>query len=444
MSSQTPTDEAFLHVMGATGFYRNGKPTPGVTTSASLTSNSPGSAEKYAKYKTVLDENKIGATAIYELSGSPCIYFKTLADDNPSPALLNDLHKTACNQGLAPLMWVVTPTQIRIFNSYAKPSQKASDTSSLLVPVFQQTEEGLRELNKIAGRVQFESGQFWQSPAAKRIDRKERVDASLLKDLQYAEETLLKIEVDAEQRVKSSAAHSLLGRSIFAAYLQDRNIISSEFTFEHFGAEKVADVLASKDTAYKFFHWIRVTFNGDLFPLAHKTAGGQIIQEEQVVQSAHLQVIQSLLEGRGNPSGQGRLWRYEFDIIPIELISSIYEMFARSNDPDKAKKQSMHYTPFNLVDLVLSQVCPQAPAKAKIADLSCGSGVFLVEALRRLVARRVADGENISREMIRETLYKQIYGVDISPEAIQIAAFSLYLTALDLDENRTTARGIDV
>ena len=37
--------------------------------------------------------------------------------------------------------------------------------------------------------------------------------------------------------------------------------------------------------------------------------------------------------------------------------------------------------------------------------------------------------------MIRETLYEQIYGVDISPEAIQIAAFSLYLTALDLDEN---------
>lgn len=435
MSSQIPTDEAFLNVMEKTGFYRNGNPTPGVTNAASLAATSSTSADKRAKYKAVIDENKIGAAAIYELSGSPCIYFKTLSDDNPSSDLLNELHKMAWNQGLAPLMWVITPTQIRIFNSYAKPSQKIPDSSGLLLPVFERTAEGLRELNHIAGRVQFESGHFWQSEAAKRIDRKERVDASLLEDLQYAEKTLLKIEVDAEQCVKSSVAHSLLGRSIFAAYLQDRNIVSPEFMLEHFSADNVADVLAKKATAYKFFHWIRDTFNGDLFPLAHKTADKQIVQEEQVVQDSHLQVIQNLLVGRGNPSGQGRLWRYEFDIIPIELISSIYEMFARSNNPDEAKKQSMHYTPFNLVDLVLSQVCPQLPAKAKIADLSCGSGVFLVEALRRLVARRVAEGENFSREMIRETLYKQIYGVDISLEAIQIAAFSLYLTALDLDEN---------
>ena len=369
MRPQTPTDKAFLDVMDATGFYRNGKPTPGVTTSDALVSTSPTSAEKIAKYKSVLDEKKIGATAIYELSGSPCIYFKTLAEDNPPSDLLNDLHKTAWNQGLAPLMWVVTPTQIRIFNSYAKPSQTASASSSLLLPVFERTEEGLRELNRVAGRVQFESGQFWQSEVAKRIDRKERVDASLLEDLQYAEKKLLKIEIDAEKRVQTSLAHSLLGRSIFAAYLQDRNIVSPEFMLEQFGAEKVADVLAHKDTAYKFFQWIRVTFNGDLFPLAHNTTDGQFVQEEQVVQEAHLRVIQELLEGRGNPAGQGRLWRYEFAIIPIELISSIYEMFARSSDSDKAKKQSMHYTPFNLVDLVLSQICPHLPAKAKVARL---------------------------------------------------------------------------
>jgi hypothetical protein len=34
---------------------------------------------------------------------------------------------------------------------------------------------------------------------------------------------------------------------------------------------------------------------------------------------------------------------------------------------------------------------------------------------------------------VRDTLHRQIYGVDISKEAVQIAAFSLYLTALELD-----------
>jgi hypothetical protein len=67
-----------------------------------------------------------------------------------------------------------------------------------------------------------------------------------------------------------------------------------------------------------------------------------------------------------------------------------------------------------------------------VLDLTCGSGVFLVEALRRLVHLR-ARGQELTRELIRSTLYKQIYGVDISEAAIRVAAFSLYLAALELD-----------
>ena len=66
-----------------------------------------------------------------------------------------------------------------------------------------------------------------------------------------------------------------------------------------------------------------------------------------------------------------------------------------------------------------------------VLDLTCGSGVFLVEALRRLVARK--GGEAPARELIRSTLYNQVYGVDISDVAIRVAAFSLYLAALELD-----------
>ncbi len=435
MSTQAPTDETFLQVMERTGFYREDKPTPGVFDAAFLRTPANGYADKAAKYSAVIAENKIGATAIYELSGSPCIYFKEF-EAQPSAHQLEKLHNTAWNQGLAPLMWVFTPTEIRIYNNFAKPQQKGKYTKNNkpILDVFQRTEEDLRRLNDFAGRVQFESGRFWQQEAAQRINRDNRVDNSLLSDLKFAEERLLEIKVDAEPELKSSVAHSLLGRSIFAAYLKDRGIVSADFLFERFGHEEVAAILADKISAYKFFHWIRTTFNGDLFPLTHEASNKQPVQEENIVQSAHLEIIQNLLEGRGNPAGQGRLWRYEFDVIPVELISSIYEMFARSNNPNKAKQQSMHYTPYNLVDLVLSEICPRLPNKARIADLSCGSGVFLVEGLRRLVARRVEEGENISREMVRDTLHNQIFGVDISPEAIQIAAFSLYLTALELDD----------
>jgi hypothetical protein len=83
--------------------------------------------------------------------------------------------------------------------------------------------------------------------------------------------------------------------------------------------------------------------------------------------------------------------------------------------------------------LVLSEVFRELDGNAKVLDLACGSGVFLVESLRRLVIKRCANGEIPTRHLIRETLYNQIFGVDIEPKAVQIAAFSLYLTALELD-----------
>ena len=42
-----------------------------------------------------------------------------------------------------------------------------------------------------------------------------------------------------------------------------------------------------------------------------------------------------------------------------------------------------------------------------------------------------AGGRAPSRELIRETLSKQIFGVDKSASAIRVASFSLYLLALD-------------
>jgi hypothetical protein len=67
----------------------------------------------------------------------------------------------------------------------------------------------------------------------------------------------------------------------------------------------------------------------------------------------------------------------------------------------------------------------------RVLDLTCGSGVFLVEALRRLI-RALPDGAG-RRDSIRRVLYEQLYGVDLNEAAIRVAAFSLYLAAMELD-----------
>ncbi len=116
----------------------------------------------------------------------------------------------------------------------------------------------------------------------------------------------------------------------------------------------------------------------------------------------------------------------------VELISSIYEQFAHSVAGAAAGVQGLHYTSVNLVDLALDQVMDDLQGTAKVLDPACGSGVFLVEAMRRLVWRRTRNEAN-SRELVRDVLRNQIFGVDINTGALQVAAFSLYLATLELD-----------
>jgi hypothetical protein len=420
MRPESEANSAYQQVMERAGFYRDGKPTAGVVEASELLADSS-QTDKRIKYSAVIDADKLGATAIFELSGSPCIYFKRLASD-PTPRELADLHKIAWNQGLAPLLWVVTPTQVRIYNCYSRPDNEA-DSQRHLIKMFENVEVDLQRLNEFAGRLQVESGEFWRK--VPQIDRRKRVDTVLLEDLTEAERQLVDNDLDR------TVAHALLGRSIFVAYLQDREILKPQFFRSRFQVERFVDVLATKSATYDLFEWIQDTFNGDLFPLTRKN--GHAVHEQAFVKDAHLKIVREFLSGMKMKTRQQRLWPYRFDVIPVELISSIYEMFAHASDARSARERSTHYTPINLVDLVLSQVFDGMAADAKILDLSCGSGVFLVESLRRLVARRIAAGETLSRKMVRDVLYGQIYGVDINREAIQIAAFSLYLTALELD-----------
>ena len=419
MDSKSATGNLYQRVMEESGFYRNGAPTSGVISAEALRNDNQ-QLEKRIKYSAVIDPSQINATAIFELSGSPCIYFTQLAQSDPDPTELARLHKLSWNHGLAPMLWVVTPTNIRLYNCYSKPTK--DNPNHNLIELFEDTEAGLKHLNEHASRLQIESGEFWQWQNAKQIDRKKRVDRVLVEDLREAEKKL------RARGLKSEVAHALLMQSIFVAYLEDRGILDTQFFDSRFNVNSFTNLLDDISATRDLFAWLQETFNGDMFPLS--SSGLQNLYEIR-----HLEIVKDLVGGEVEiKTGQGRLWRfYDFKVIPVELISSIYENFLYAKDSKSAKELSVHYTPINLVDLVLDEVFKDLKGSAKVLDLSCGSGVFLVESLRRLVVKRWINGEEKSRQIIRDTLYNQIYGVDVEPQAIQIAAFSLYLTALELD-----------
>ncbi len=142
----------------------------------------------------------------------------------------------------------------------------------------------------------------------------------------------------------------------------------------------------------------------------------------------------------GNADGDELFFQaYHFDVIPIELISTIYEEFYNEEVNDDGN-QGSHYTPPALVEFVLAN--PLTPdvlkKKPRVMDAACGSGIFLVEGFRRMVRFLCAEkgAERPTRQELRTILHKQISGMDINEEAVRVAAFSLYLAFLHYQKPR--------
>ena len=70
----------------------------------------------------------------------------------------------------------------------------------------------------------------------------------------------------------------------------------------------------------------------------------------------------------------------------------------------------------------------------KILDPACGSGVFLVMAYIRLIQwwRICNDYRRPTKEVLKEIMRKNIYGIDKDVNAVQLTYFSLCLSLCDL------------
>lgn len=427
------SSDSFVRALQATGYLGpEGQPAPGLVTT---------DAPEAVRLRAVLRDMRVGlrADAVFSAQNMPTSIFKDAGDVAPSEGDIGRWHEAAWNVGVAPLLWIITPIEVRLYDCYASPWRSPNlggaaqplDRFDLAAP------DRLRALDAICGRLATETGAFWSSVIGKRIDRQYRVDRELLVEINALEERLTALPpVQPSARLSGPAeiiaardfAQRLIGRCIFTWYLLDREI-AQPFLPKSL-QDDLAAMMATPARAFNLFDWLRETFNGDLFPMDDPGA------ERMRLGPAHLALIQDFIEGRSlvpENQGQGRLFRFRFDAIPIDLVSSIYQQFARSSAEHKARLQGLHYTPVELVHLTLDPVFEDLPATARVIDPTCGSGAFLVETFRRLIWKRCGN-DQASRAVVRDILYHQLFGIDINPSALGIAAFSLYLAALEFDE----------
>ena len=402
--------EPLAHVLEAAGYLADGAPAaPSVRLLEHEAHEQVPSFKPDAWWRSNPD-------ADYHGTGSLTVYFKYAQE--PNKARIAEWQREIWNRGFSPLLWLVCPDGVELYNGFGVPQGPEHATANRL-DTFSRVDAELARLDTIAGRLAMETGRFWEHEP--RVNRATSVADCLLSDLHRLEEALIEPDFDRDQ------AQSLIGRCIFTKYLIDREIVAKQLLRSLCGHRDLADILDHRPATDRLFEWLREKFNGDMFP---QTA-------ERTPAAKHLAHVARFLRKEDPDTGQLHLFPYRFDVIPVELISAIYEQFVHSSastttGENHAKDEGVYYTPLAAVSLVLDEVFNGLTGDETVLDLTCGSGVFLVEAFRRLVHLK-AGSSSPSRELIRSTLYTQVYGVDKSEPAVRIAAFSLYLAALELD-----------
>ncbi len=117
---------------------------------------------------------------------------------------------------------------------------------------------------------------------------------------------------------------------------------------------------------------------------------------------------------------------FDFSNVDRDILGQVYQEFF---NPDKRKKLGEFYTPPEVIKYLLERV--GWPAEGKLLDFACGSGGFLVEALKQSMDE--AESRGLSAEA-RWRLAENIVGFDINPFAVHITEMNLLSLMIDLFE----------
>ena len=160
---------------------------------------------------------------------------------------------------------------------------------------------------------------------------------------------------------------------------------------------------------------------------------------------------------------------YDFNLIPIHILGSIYERFLGKvvhataqqvrieEKPEVRKAGGVYYTPQyivkyivdNTVGKIIEGLTPAQISKLKFGDIACGSGSFLItifdillkyhsrwynsnpEQAKKDKCVNINESWLLTLEQKRKILINNIYGVDLDPQAVEVTQVSLFLKLLE-------------
>jgi adenine-specific DNA-methyltransferase len=288
------------------------------------------------------------------------------------------------------------------------------------------------------------------------------IDDSFLEELDRCRDELARAfknrNPDLDGEILTELTQRTLDRLVFLRFLEDKQI-ESENHIAYFG---------DKSTAWQDFiaesRRLDGIYNGTVYK-KHSILDSPAFKLDDEVFSDICERLSHLYSP------------FDFNSIPIHILGSIYERFlgkvivataqrARVEEkPEVRKAGGVYYTPEyivryiveNTVGKLIAGKSPAQIAEMRFADIACGSGSFLLGVYDLLIRHHTKfyndnsgkakkgdvverdDGLHLSLQKKREILLNNIYGVDIDPQAVEVAQLSLYLKLLQ-DETPGSAR----
>ncbi|MEL6943297.1 MAG: hypothetical protein AAFO82_11565, partial [Bacteroidota bacterium] len=273
--------------------------------------------------------NKIQPDAVYYFNNQPFMLFFDKSD-SPLKEQKEDkqIFEEVWSWDFIPVVFILYPDGDKIYNAFN----------------YQKQIGGISALEEIKVSNKYDYFSFWNLQSGftwkwleenfytkngKSVLNKQRVSQKLFENIKYARKEI-------EQKFPyPSFINLLLLRLIFIRYLIDREVeIDEKFIRGNSVSETRAcfnDLIGKKQKLLQFFGYLKLRFNGNLFDS----------ENDPDIPDHVLQFLKAFFsDDFAENSNQASLFYfdvYDFSIIPIEVISGIYESVI---DPKKREEES--------------------------------------------------------------------------------------------------------
>ncbi|MFM9951473.1 MAG: class I SAM-dependent DNA methyltransferase [Saprospiraceae bacterium] len=361
------------------------------------------------------------------------IYDYSNTDNLPDEKALGEVQKNIWSSSEVPCAFIFTKDSVRVINTSQQPT--ISGNEFLPIYLIETAYQINKDIQQRFSHLRLDSGAFWQEER-EYFSYDKSAHKTLLDKLRKVKSSFLQDKILPPELVNRLLIQCVLVRYLEEKQEEDeRGVLHKVFPDGFFQkiaqADSFRDALA-KGTFIAVFDKLNNPehLNGKIFEWTY--------EEKQSLRKIPTDRLVSLLYQTDiTVNNQMAFWDlYSFRYLPVEVVSSIYE--ALFTTTEEIAENGMVYTPPHLAAFLVEEAMPLNSWRNKedylVCDPSCGSGVFLVLAFKRLVHWWRFRNQNAppTVDSLINILMSNLYGIDKNENAVLLTRFSLCLAVCDM------------